>query len=226
METPPLITIGLSALSRRQMINLVPDEHGQLRAFGTEEVQVTTAEPAVKLTDCWRTPPELYASIDAEFGFTVDAAASDDNHLAPSWLTAKDDALQLDWIDYAAVENVPAIFWCNPPYSQSGGPLATWTRKCWEESQEGAVVVMLVPADMSARRMHFAMRHADEVRFYDARVQFIHPATGQRVPGNPWASALIVFRPHVPPEGWPGGARYSIIHLPRRPRTRRSRQNV
>jgi phage N-6-adenine-methyltransferase len=195
---------------------LVPDENGQLCAFGTHIETAPAIEP--KLTDCWRTPPELFEQVNADFDFQIDAASSDDNRLTPHNFTADDNALELSWTAEASARGVPPVFWCNPPYSQAGGPLAAWTDKALEESRRGATVVMLVPADTSANRMHVALRHADEVRFLDARVQFLHPVTGLPVSGNPWPSCLIVFRPHVPPDGWPGGARVSVVPLPRKAR--------
>lgn len=45
----------------------------------------------------WETPQELFNALHAEFGFTLDAAASDDNHKLPRYYTAETDGLKQDW---------------------------------------------------------------------------------------------------------------------------------
>lgn len=84
-----------------------------------------------------RTPRELFYMLHAEFGFTVDAAASCDNALLPRWWDKKDDALRLPWES----ERV----WCNPPYSA----IPAWVAKASRETEAGGcpLVVMLLPAD-------------------------------------------------------------------------------
>lgn len=45
----------------------------------------------------WETPQELFDALHAEFGFTLDAAASDDNHKLPRYYTAETNGLVQDW---------------------------------------------------------------------------------------------------------------------------------
>lgn len=45
----------------------------------------------------WRTPPEVYAKLDAEFSFDLDACADESNHLAPRWFSEADDCMLQDW---------------------------------------------------------------------------------------------------------------------------------
>jgi len=45
----------------------------------------------------WETPQELFDALHAEFGFTLDAAASDENHKLPRYYTAETDGLSQDW---------------------------------------------------------------------------------------------------------------------------------
>ncbi len=42
-------------------------------------------------TDMWATPPELYAALDEEFGFTLDACAVRDNAKCPDYYTPEQD---------------------------------------------------------------------------------------------------------------------------------------
>ena len=44
-----------------------------------------------------RTPPDLWQTLCEEFAFTLDACASDANHLLPRYYTAEDSALDHDW---------------------------------------------------------------------------------------------------------------------------------
>ena len=36
--------------------------------------------------DCWRTPPKLFGSLDNEFSFELDAAATEENKLCQNYL--------------------------------------------------------------------------------------------------------------------------------------------
>lgn len=60
-----------------------------------------------KASDEWETPPWLFRALDAEFGFTFDAAAGEKNHLVLPWT---------DNFVCAAVPGAARVF-CNPPYS-------------------------------------------------------------------------------------------------------------
>lgn len=64
--------------------------------------------------DLWRTPPALFASLDAEFCFQLDAAAAPHNALCRKFITAEQNTLETPWADYL---NVPGYVWLNPPYS-------------------------------------------------------------------------------------------------------------
>lgn len=129
----------------------------------------------------WETPPELFASLHAEFGFTLDAAASADNAKCAEWL---DDGLAQIWT---------GTVWLNPPYGRAVG---AWIRKAFEEAQRGATVVCLVPARTDAAWWHdYAMK--GEVRFIRGRVKFV----GARY-NAPFPCAVVIFRALVP-EGKP-----------------------
>ena len=49
-----------------------------------------------------RTPPDIWEQLSTEFEFTLDACASDMNHLLPKYYTAEDSALEKDWTDEVA----------------------------------------------------------------------------------------------------------------------------
>ena len=45
----------------------------------------------------WETPQKLFDSLNAEFMFTLDAAASDANHKCEKYYTVEDDGLKQNW---------------------------------------------------------------------------------------------------------------------------------
>lgn len=45
----------------------------------------------------WETPQVLFDELNDEFSFTLDAAASDNNHKVDNYFTEKEDGLAQDW---------------------------------------------------------------------------------------------------------------------------------
>ncbi|HDV8211879.1 TPA: phage N-6-adenine-methyltransferase [Enterobacter hormaechei] len=140
--------------------------------------------------DLWRTPPALFASLDAEFCFQLDAAAAPHNALCRKFITAEQNTLETLWVDYL---NVPGYVWLNPPYSD----ITPFVKKAAAESANQIGTVMLVPADTSVGWFKEAIQTASEVRFITAgRLAFINPVTGKPVSGNNKGSMLIIWRPY------------------------------
>ena len=140
--------------------------------------------------DLWRTPPALFASLDAEFCFQLDAAAAPHNALSRKFITAEQNTLETPWADYL---NVPGYVWLNPPYSD----ITPFVKKAAAESINQIGTVMLVPADTSVGWFKEAINTASEVRFITAgRLAFINPVTGKPVWGNNKGSMLIIWRPY------------------------------
>lgn len=140
--------------------------------------------------DLWRTPPALFASLDAEFCFQLDAAAAPHNALCRKFITAEQNTLETPWADCL---NVPGYVWLNPPYSD----ITPFVKKAAAESANQIGTVMLVPADTSVGWFKEAIQTASEVRFITAgRLAFINPVTGKPVSGNNKGSMLIIWRPY------------------------------
>lgn len=140
--------------------------------------------------DLWRTPPALFAALDAEFCFQLDAAAAQHNALCRNFITAEQNTLETPWSDYL---NVPGYVWMNPPYSD----ITPFVKKAAAESANQIGTVMLVPADTSVGWFKEAIQTASEVRFITAgRLAFINPVTGKPVSGNNKGSMLIIWRPY------------------------------
>ncbi|MGE1401616.1 phage N-6-adenine-methyltransferase [Citrobacter freundii] len=140
--------------------------------------------------DLWRTPPALFAALDAEFCFQLDAAAATHNALCHKFITAEQNTLETPWADYLSI---PGNVWLNPPYSD----IMPFVKKAAAESVNQIGTVMLVPADTSVGWFREAIQTASEVRFITAgRLAFINPLTGKPVSGNNKGSMLIIWRPY------------------------------
>ncbi|HCR1882137.1 TPA: phage N-6-adenine-methyltransferase [Enterobacter hormaechei subsp. steigerwaltii] len=140
--------------------------------------------------DLWRTPPALFAALDAEFCFQLDAAAAPHNALRRKFITAEQNTLETPWADYMSI---PGYVWLNPPYSD----ITPFVKKAAAESNNQIGTVMLVPADTSVGWFKEAIQTASEVRFITAgRLAFINPVTGKPVSGNNKGSMLIIWRPY------------------------------
>jgi len=143
--------------------------------------------------DDWRTPPELYARLDAEFHFVLDAACESHNQLSPAGIRADqgEDGLLVSW---AAIGSP---VWCNPPYS-NGRP---WLEQALRARNTGSTVVLLITADTSTRWWLECVAHeASEVRFLTGRVKFLLPDgtrhdTKRCGGGLTTPSAVVVYRP-------------------------------
>ena len=149
-------------------------------------------------TDEWETPPKFFAVLDEEFKFTVDAAASVDNHKCPRYWTMADDGLAQSW----AGETV----WCNPPYSQ----VAKWLRKAALEARyPHTTIVMLTGARVGTRYWHeWVFPCADEIRFLLGRLRFLN--NGEMSDACPFDLAVIVYkygsvRGRITSWDWKGG---------------------
>jgi len=152
-----------------------------------------------KAFDEWSTPSDLFADLNEEFHFTLDAAASRENckvsnYLGPDHiLPGCQDALGCDW---------QGVVWLNPPYSKCREFIA----KAATEARKGCTVVCLVPSRTDTRWWHEHVwdrkkfpsqpRANVEVRFVRGRLRF-----GGASAGAPFPSVVIVFEPDPDDEG-------------------------
>lgn len=121
----------------------------------------------------YQTPKDFFRAIDAEFHFTLDAAASADNTLCPNFCTKKDCGLETPWEGYTV--------WCNPPYGR--WELYKWIEKAARERRKGVTSVLLVPASTETEWFHRwcwdettqKARTGVEVRFIKGRLRFVDP---------------------------------------------------
>ena len=110
----------------------------------------------------WETPTDLFASLDDEFHFTLDAASSETNHKCPKHYTLENSAFNH--------EGGGETVFCNPPY---GKAIADWARKCsTEASRKNTLVIMLLPARTDTRWFQDYILNRAEVRFLKGRLKF------------------------------------------------------
>ena len=113
----------------------------------------------------WRTPPDVYAGLDAEFHFTLDPCPD-----GALW-----DGRFTDW-------RGERVF-CNPPYRR--GQIATWLAK----AKEAELAVYLLPVRTTPAWWHTYALKADEIRFFHKRLRF----SGATI-NAPFDSCLVIFK--------------------------------
>lgn len=156
--------------------------------------QVGRRGAATKVDDR-ATHPDDFAVWHAEFGFTIDVAASADNTKCEQYFSQQQDGLGRAW----AGERV----WCNPPYSNIG----PWVAKAWHEVttvQPAELVVMLLPANRTEQGwwQDFVEPERDrpgsplQVRFLRGRLRFIQGGRTEVGPNErpPFGCCLLIWR--------------------------------
>ena len=133
-------------------------------------------------TEEWPTPAAFFAKLNRRFDFTLDPCATPDNAVCPLYFTKADDGLKQDW-------GTHRVF-CNPPY---GRQIGKWVRKCFEASQAGALVVLLVPSRTDTRWFHHWVHNKAKITFLPGRLRF-----GEADSCAPFPSLLAVYSPHRP----------------------------
>ena len=129
----------------------------------------------------WATPQDLYDTLNAEFGFTLDVCASHWNKKHPNYFDEATNGLIQNWGGN--------VCWMNPPY---GKVLNDWMKKAFESAEMGATIVCLVPAATDTAWWHnYAMK--GEIRFLRGRPRFVTPEGNWQQTFSP--SVVVVFRP-------------------------------
>lgn len=127
----------------------------------------------------WRTPRQLFNSLDREFHFGLDAAADESNTLCDHYLSREQNGLIASWAGHGAV-------WCNPPY---GVKLSQWIHKAhYENKKHDLTIVLLLPARTDTAWFHkIALKH--EIRFLPGRLKF-----DDRAGRAPFGSMLLIMK--------------------------------
>ena len=139
----------------------------------------------------WQTPPELFATLDAEFHFTLDPCATVANAKCARYFTETENGLERSW----GTERV----FMNPPY---GREVAAWTAKARHAAQQGALVVGLLPASTDLAWWHADVVGHAEVRYLRGRVRFL--TGGPYRASGFFPSVVVIWRaPRETPEAKP-----------------------
>ena len=146
------------------------------RSRTAKRQQPRLMEPAIERDDR-PTPQWLFDALNNEFQFTLDAAASYENAKCEAFYSPNENGLAQPWT---------GVVWCNPPYGQEMG---VWVGKGYQSAEDGATVVMLLPASTDTHWFHDYCLKA-EVRFIRGRIKF----QGQKH-SAPFGSMVVVFRP-------------------------------
>lgn len=109
----------------------------------------------LKHSDNWKTPPDLYESLNKEFDFNFDPCPYSEGE--PLF-----DGLSIEWKERNFI---------NPPYSRKLKEL--FVKKAIEESKKGKLCVVLIPVSTSTKLFHeFIVPNNREIRFLKGRVSF------------------------------------------------------
>ena len=109
-----------------------------------------------------RTPVDIWAELNSEFNFTVDACASDENHLIDKYYTKQNSCLDKDWSG--------EIVYCHPMFDIY---IPKFVKKCFNSD---CTSVMLLPASTHTRYFHKYCYTNDkcEIRFLEKPVKGFH----------------------------------------------------
>lgn len=164
--------------------------------------QQTSDRGAVDDIDDRATDPAVWHVLDRRFGgFTLDVAASTQNHKTARYFTADDDGLAHSW----AGERV----WCNPPYSRIG----PWVRKAWDEWPHTHGIVMLLPANRTEQSWWQELIEPRRDRgqgftteFLAGRLRFMRPGETTILPNRrpPFGCVLLHWADPTSPDSGEG----------------------
>lgn len=125
----------------------------------------------------WETPQDFFDKLNDEFHFNIDVAASAENAKVAVYYTEEQDSLSRPWM---------GTCWCNPPY---GRDIGKWVQKAHTAAQNGATVVMLLPARTDTKYFHDYIYVRYEIRFIRGRLKF-----GGSKNSAPFPSMVVIFR--------------------------------
>ena len=131
----------------------------------------------------WCTPQDFFRTLNSEFQFTLDAAATDVSAKCGKYFTPSDDALTQNW-------GGQKVF-LNPPY---GRALSEWVAKAYRESQKpDTTVVMLIPSRTDTQYFHDYILGKADIRFVKGRLRFTYEDGAECDPA-PFPSMVVIYQ--------------------------------
>lgn len=137
------------------------------------------------MTTSLATPRDWWEMLNAEFGFTLDAAADDEHFMCTPYYTLDNDALIQPW---------DGVVWCSPPWHDQR--LIAWIQKGYMESKRwNSTVVMLLPIQVYRSWWHDLAMQAKEIRFINGCLQLtVFDGDDPYLAVEP--HCLVIFKPH------------------------------
>ncbi len=132
------------------------------------------------------TPKRWWNVLNKEFQFTLDVAASHEDHMTDDYITQEEDALKQTW---------KGTIWLAPPWDES--VLHYWTEKAVLEAQQSfSTVVGILPVRSKARWWHdHVLSSASEIRFIDGTLKFVRMDGESYSPFHVEPACLVVWLP-------------------------------
>jgi len=128
----------------------------------------TSPRDKTKTKQDYGTDPKFWKALNNKYGFSWDLACTKKNCLVKEGKTKagyffpKDNAFDYPWSE------LEGWLYLNPPYAD----LKPWAKKCYEESLDGAKIVMLTPASVGSKWFNDWVWNKAHVIFLRGRVTF------------------------------------------------------
>ncbi|WP_297887276.1 DNA N-6-adenine-methyltransferase [uncultured Halorubrum sp.] len=151
--------------------------------------------------DDWQTPEWLWKTIDRNDEIDLDPCPGVDTEIGNHNI----DPRHHDGLDYPWEGTV----FVNPPYSEK----ADWLEKVVEETKRNTVdtIYVITPdsTDVGSWWHKWIAPHASHTIFFEHRVKFVKPETGEQAGNPPGGTALHIFGkvPHRVIEAFQNGER-------------------
>lgn len=130
----------------------------------------------------WCTPQDFFDRLNEEFGFVLDAAATDKTAKCPLYYTPETDGLSQSW------DRGGAVF-CNPPY---GREIGKWVKKAYEEARGGVRRCTAYPSANGYDLLHDYIYGKAEIRFVRGRLRFTDDEGNAGDPA-PFPSMVVIY---------------------------------
>lgn len=134
--------------------------------------------------DDWQTPARVLAPIQATDPIDMDPCAGEETEIGDINISPPQDGLSYDW---------EGTVFCNPPYSDK----KAWLDKAAQEYQRNTAdrVYVLIPdsTDVISWWHEIIAENCRWTVFFNGRVKYIDPDTGEKVGSPPHGSALAIF---------------------------------
>jgi phage N-6-adenine-methyltransferase len=107
----------------------------------------------------WQTPPHVFKALHDLYDFDIDAAATKENAMLPSYWTEDDNALVQDWKGKR--------IWCNPPYNNA----KAFIYKALQERDSADLITLLLP--FRPDTIAFQALHNCTIFAFKGRLKFV-----------------------------------------------------